>query len=658
MMNTLRRITVGAALTVGLVAPAAPAAASTPTTPPAASTTPGVAPAAAELAAFFDTVVPAQLAEHGIPGAAVVVVAGGEQVFAGGYGVADLATGEPVDPHTTVFFAASTMKLLTATAVMQQVEAGRLDLHRDVNRYLTTFQIDDTYPGQPITPAHLLTHTAGFDENPVGIATAEPEELPSLADYLAAHQPSRVRPPGRLASYSNYGLALAGHLVEEVTGTPFAEYMREHVTEPLGMTRTTFAQPLPPEIEADLAVGHDADREPVAGQYSPLSPAGGGAVATVTDLGRFMLAHLRGGELDGARVLAAETVALMRTRQFGHDDRLPGMAYAFIERYRNGHRLLTHGGDSLGFHGNLAMLPEQGAGIYVVYNGDGVAGGAALAAERLVEQFVDRFYPGRPPASDGTEPEPARFAGSYRTTRVSHDDFTRIIALFSAVTVTAGTDGNLTTSGSLALDGRERRWRPVGPALFEEVGGQQRLAFAVDDQGRVEAMFVSSDPTVAYERLAWYSSPTLHMGLAGSALLVLAAAFVGIPLAAAWRAGTRRLTRREPAAHRTGGRWPRLAAVLGWCAAALPVAFALGLAALLGDADALFATIVLGGSPALSAVLALPVLAAAATAGALAAAVAAWRRRWWSRWRRLRYSATVLAAVTFLGVAANYQLVV
>lgn len=347
MTHTLRKLSAGVALAVlggltAVAAVAAPAAAEASVTAPCPVTAPRPAPTGADVAAFLDAVVPDQLAAHGIPGAAVVVVAGGRQVFAG----------------------------------------------------------DDTYPGRPVTVAHLLTHTAGFDEDIVGMMTATPEHLPALGDHLAAHQPARVRPPGTLASYSNYGVALAGYLVEEVTGTPFPAYVRTHVTGPLGMTRTSFAQPLPPELAADLAVGHDADRRPIHGQYSLLSPAGGGAVTTAADLGRFMLAHLGGGTRDGARVLAEETVRLMHTRQFGHDDRLPGMAYGFIERHRNGHRLLTHAGDNLGFHGNLAMLPEQGAGIYVVYNGDGVDGGATLAGQRLVERFVDRFYPGRPASSE------------------------------------------------------------------------------------------------------------------------------------------------------------------------------------------------------------------------------------------------------------------
>lgn len=621
-------------------------------------------PAAPDVAGFLDETIANQLTQHQIPGAAVVVVAGGRQVFARGYGLADLEQQRPVVAESTGFFIGSTAKLLTATAVMQQVAQGRLDLHTDVNEYLTGFRIRDTYPGRPVTLAHLLTHTAGFEEDIVGVASTDPAELPALGEYLAGHQPARVRPPGRLASYSNYGSALAGHLVERAAGMPFDAYLDEHLLRPLGMTGTSFTQPAPERIRSNLAHGYRTDaagQRPLRGQYSPMPPMGGGAVATAPDLGRFMLTQLQGGQLDGVRVLEEASVAQMQARQFGHDPRLPGLGYGFVEHYRNGQQLLTHPGDNNGFHGNLALLPEHGVGIYVVYNGEGVDDGAIVAAQRLVDGFVDRFYPGE--AETGTAPaadqQVARYAGTYRTTRVSHSDFTRFAALVTAVTVTAHGDGTITTSGPLSPDPArsEQRWEPVGPQLFQEVGGQDRLGFAVDDQGRVTGLFASANPTVAYERLAWYESPGLHLGVAGAALLVLLPALLGWPVAAAWRAGRRRRAGLAPRDASRAAWSARCAQLLAWTTAALLVGFVAGFAMLLADLATLTETILLGGSPTLTIVLALPTVAAVATAGLVACAVVAWWRRWWNLPRRLYFSATTMATLAFLGVAASYQLV-
>ncbi|MEV7185808.1 serine hydrolase domain-containing protein [Kitasatospora sp. NPDC093102] len=117
--------------------------------PAAGNGTPPSSPDPGEVRALFDGLVPRLLAEHRIPGAAVTVVAGGREVFSGGYGVSDVRTNKPVDPARTAFFMGSDAKVFTAIAVLQQVAAGKLDLGTDVNHYLTAFQVRDSYPGRP-----------------------------------------------------------------------------------------------------------------------------------------------------------------------------------------------------------------------------------------------------------------------------------------------------------------------------------------------------------------------------------------------------------------------------------------------------------------------------------------------------------------------------
>jgi beta-lactamase family protein len=123
-----------------------------------------------------------------------------------------------VSAQSTPFFMASVGKLFTAVAVMQLVSRVKIDLNADVNRYLTRFKIPDTYPGHPITVADLLTHTAGFEDQLYGMYATYGDSLPPLGDFHATHIPERVRPPGVVTSYSNYGYALAGYLVQVVSG--------------------------------------------------------------------------------------------------------------------------------------------------------------------------------------------------------------------------------------------------------------------------------------------------------------------------------------------------------------------------------------------------------------------------------------------------------
>jgi CubicO group peptidase (beta-lactamase class C family) len=213
---------------------------------------------AAQLASVVDAILGKAVSDEDVPGAVVLVVKDGRVVFQRGYGFADLKTRRPVDPERTLFYLASLTKTFMATAAMQMVEQGKLELHADVNRTLKTFQVDHAY-SEPVTLAHLLTHTAGFDDRNIGYVAHTAAEAEPLAIYLSHALPPRVRPPGIVTSYSNHGYGLAGDLVEIVSGRHYADYLEENIFHPLGMRRTTARIPLPAELAADLATGYEYD---------------------------------------------------------------------------------------------------------------------------------------------------------------------------------------------------------------------------------------------------------------------------------------------------------------------------------------------------------------------------------------------------------------
>ncbi|MGH8881600.1 MAG: serine hydrolase domain-containing protein, partial [Stackebrandtia sp.] len=216
------------------------------------------APDLSRLGRLVDKTVEEQLDGGEVPGAAVSIVAGGEEVYSRGYGLADVEAKTPVDARTTGFFTSSMAKLFTAAAVLQLERQDKLDLDADVNEYLGTFRIADTYPGKPMTLRHLLTHTSGFDPDygMVDTSTNSAAQLPSLGDSLAAKQPPREEPPGTVLAYDNYGVALAGYIVERVSGVDYAKYVNEHVYDALGMTGSTASQPRPSNIDKRLATGY------------------------------------------------------------------------------------------------------------------------------------------------------------------------------------------------------------------------------------------------------------------------------------------------------------------------------------------------------------------------------------------------------------------
>ncbi|WBP87692.1 serine hydrolase domain-containing protein [Kitasatospora cathayae] len=607
-------------------------------------------PDPASVKRLFDEIVPKLLAEHKIPGAAVSVVAGGRQVFAGGYGVSDVPNRKPVDPARTAFFMGSDAKVFTAVAVLQQVRAGKLDLHADVNRYLTAFKIRDSYPGHPVTVENLLTHTGGFDDTFMGLAEAEPQHTGGLGAALAAHQPDRVRAPGVTAAYDNYGVALAGYLVEVVSGQPFDQYVAQHVLRPLGMDRTTFTQPHPAPIDADLAHGYRPDGDgqtETKGLYGPLTPTGAAAVTTVDDMGRLMLAQLNGGAIEGRSILDQEGDTLLLARHFGPDQRMPGMAYLLEQRDRNGRQLLVKDGDVPGFHSNLALLPAQGVGLYVTVNGDGEDATGGWTTQQVLNAFVDRFYPaaGASPAVVGGEL--SKFTGDFRSTRVSHSNLTKAAALMGSVHI-AARDGRLVVSGPVTRDpsAGETQWEQVQPGLFQQVGGTARIAFELDGDGEVTSMLTDSDPTIAYEPLAWYQAPELHQRIALGSLALLALTVIGWGVAAVVRAARGAGRAGQPAAR-----------LLGWLTGAVLVVATGCFALLTSDSNALNQTLFLGDSPLLQVVPAMYLAAAGLTLLMVVCAVVAWRRGWWGVFGRLHYTGVTVAALLVLVLAGGYDLI-
>jgi len=486
-----------------------------------------------ELEAFLDDFFAERMGVYEVPGVAFVLVKDGEIFLTKGYGYADLENEIPVDPEKTIFRIGSTSKLFTATAVMQLVEKGEIDLHADVNGYLQRFQIPATYP-DPVTMAHLLTHTAGFDEKVLGTFTRDPADIRPLGDYLADEMPSRVMPPGKVTSYSNYGMALAGYVVEVVSGMPFEKYVAQEILEPLGMERSSFAQPLPPALAADMAVPYPLDLETGPILYTPIAPAGM-LSTTAHDLAHFLIAHLQDGRYDDEHILEQETAQLMHDRHFSNHPDIPGWAYGFTERMENGQRVLDHGGADPTGYGSMAVLfPERNLGFFAVAN-------TRFQDEVLMElpkAFLDRYYPDEnlPPEDSGplagSQGRIDQVSGTYVTNRYARNTIAKLSLLSQAAVRVREVEGStnvLTVSG---LDEKPSRWVEVEPFVFQREGAEARIAFGEDSRGRVTRLFARGHTPGAFDRVAWYQNPAFHQALLGFCLVVFLTVVLGWPAAA------------------------------------------------------------------------------------------------------------------------------
>ena len=190
-----------------------------------------------DLNAFFGGLIPYAIHRDDIAGAVVVVVKDGKVIFSHGYGYADLAKRTPVIPDQTMFRPGSVSKLFTWTAVMQLVQAGKINLDADVNTYID-FKIPEKF-GKPITMRNLMTHTPGWEDVAGDLILQKSSELYPIREYLIKKMPNAIYPPGTVIAYSNYGATLAGYIVQRVSGVPFDQYVANHIFKPLRMAASS-----------------------------------------------------------------------------------------------------------------------------------------------------------------------------------------------------------------------------------------------------------------------------------------------------------------------------------------------------------------------------------------------------------------------------------
>jgi CubicO group peptidase (beta-lactamase class C family) len=461
-----------------------------------------------ELEALLDPIFVSQMEQRHIPGAVIVFVKDGEISFAKGYGWADLEKKTPVSPERTLFRVGSISKLFTATAVMQLAERGAIHLEDDVNRYLKLFRIDSSFP-QPVTFAHLLTHTAGFDERAIGIAAPTEADLLPLGEYLARRMPPRVRPPGEQINYSNHGFALLGYLIEAISGISFEAYINRNIFQPLGMMQSSFR--LTPELASNLAVGYEFD----GGEYRPfpfdylnVSPAGA-LLSTGADMAKFIIAHLQDGRLGEERILSEESALEMQRRHFTNDPRLSGVAYGFFEEIRQRRRVLWHNGGWFGFASQLLLLPDERIGLFIAENS--LEPGLYL---EVTKRFLRNYFPVAEEAEPPLVPFPAqnevgRFVGHYRHAHYARRTLEKIGTFLDQAEVIDNRDGTFTFASPRDPE-EASRWRPVGPLLFERIGEEERIAFREDDRGRVTHLLVG--PSL-FEKLPWYETAAFHLSV-------------------------------------------------------------------------------------------------------------------------------------------------
>jgi len=585
----------------------------------------------AELEAFMDGIMLAHLRAYHIAGAAIAIVKDGKLFFSKGYGYADMENKKPVIADQTLFRTGSVAKLFTWVAVMQLVERGLIDLDADVNTYLQEFKIPDTFP-EPITMKHLLTHSAGFEDIFTGMAVRNTKDIVPLGEYLSKHMPARVRPPGQITAYSNHGTALAGYIVETVSGMPFEKYIEENIFKPLGMSNSTFRQPLPPDLAENMSIGYEYKNGLYEAKdfelFVSLYPAGSMS-CTVTDAAKFMIAHLNLGEYEGNRILKAETIKKMHTRLFANDPKTTGNAYGFWENGYNNLHIIDHGGDTIYFHTLLSLIPEKNLGFYVSYN----TNAEKIPRSSLFKIFLDRYYPSQEPSSKKPESKDSdkesleKFTGSYGMARTSYTTYEKIGGLFPTVNI------RLTKKGNLLA--RSKQWTQVEPLVFKEVGGQNFMVFKENKDGKITHVFLSSIPHSALIKREGIEKPTIHY-----ILLIIC----GLLFLSTWRWPLIALFKKICPQQTEKGSEPKTPRLLAGIMSTLHILTLIGIVIVFSDpVELLFGSISM-----LKILLVLPLIAVLLTIGTLYYTFIAWIKKYWTPCQRFHYTLVVLASIVFI----------
>jgi CubicO group peptidase (beta-lactamase class C family) len=517
----------GAGATAQVPSETRPAA--TPTPAAQAPVTPAASPTLekADLDSWLDGFMPYALSSGDVAGAVVVVVKDGQVLTEKGYGYADVKARKPVDPKKTLFRPGSTSKLFTWTAVMQLVEQGKLDLDTDVNKYLD-FKVPPR-DGKPITLRNLMTHTPGYEEHVKRLFVANAGRLQTLGDYMKTWSPKRVYAPGEVPAYSNYGAAMAGYIVERVSGEPFDTYIENHVFKPLGMAHSSTRQPLQPDLMVDAATGYSqASLPPKPYELVNGRPAGSGS-ATGDDMARFMIAHLQNGQYNGVSILKPETAIQMHTEQKKLNPPLNAMALGFYHEDRNGHVIVGHAGDTEAFHSDLHLLLNDNVGLFISMNSAGKEGAAGRIRGALLRNFMDRYFPsnaGPLPTTSTAMDHGKAMEGLYWGSRRMHSSFFAMLNLIGQTKVTMAPDGTIQVGDAKDYSGAPKVWREIAPWVWIDSTGEDRLAAVVKD-GKVVNFATDDEPPVnvmqrvpAWASAAW-NKPLLYFTVATLLITIL-----------------------------------------------------------------------------------------------------------------------------------------
>lgn len=476
-----------------------------------------------ELNTWIDSLFTANLESLNIAGAAVIIVQGDSILHINGYGVGDIESKKAVDAYTSIFGVGSVSKTFVAAAAMHLVEQGKIDLDRDVNRYLKSIQLN--YPfNDSITVRHLLTHLAGFDDNNIATMVHSEEKLIPLAEYIKTRMSPQIRPSGKAIAYSNNGYALLGLIIEEVSGMPFHEYVKEYILTPLEMNHSSFRRQA--DLEENYVTSYfnnGVQLVPYKTGFHHFYPAGSFR-STAADMGNYIKMWLKNGNFKGAQLLDSATVYQMHNTGFDHyEDADFGRLLGFTESAWYGERIVYHSGGVQGFRSLLTLVPEKNIGVFTCVNSSNThQQESRIFMEEFKNHLFEQLMPERMVQNEITSSMPKvgevdepleKFTGKYRHLSYAHTTLDKVALLLGL----AKEIEIVSNDSALEIVEWKEKLRPVYDLTFYS-NYNRHQAFGRNTKGDISYFYIDA---YAYEKLKWYEPLKFQRIWIGSIFLML-----------------------------------------------------------------------------------------------------------------------------------------
>lgn len=470
---------------------------------------------------FINQYLNENMEKYNVPGAAVVVIKDGKEIFKNGYGYSDVENKVLVDPNKTTFPLASVSKLFTATAIMKLYEDGKIDLNENVNDYIKPFSIENSY-SQPVTCANLLTHSSGIDEeSELDVGTFNKNDIKSQQYFISKHVPKVVREPNTVSRYSNEGYGLLGYIIENISGESYQEYVQKNILDVLGMKNSYIR--FKNETMAK-AYTYDEGKYKFQDFAYEYNLGASGIIATATDMEKFMQAHLNKGQINGQSMLKPETEELMQKKEFSNNDDLPGMGYGFIRSYRNNKLVLKHEGAlPVGYTISMFLIPEENVGVYIATNS------LSALPFNFEDAFLDHFYPEENNKFEKISPKMnkdySEYAGVYR----SYDGYGKSNLMKSGflfspdidMTIIDNKDGTLTLKEyTQAKEEVTTKLVEYSDGVFAREDGKGDFAFRKDN-GKVTYAFNDVSHN-SFEKLSFYEGRIFNIAILLGGIIIFA----------------------------------------------------------------------------------------------------------------------------------------